>query len=295
MKFNIVEATRFKSRNVKIAIIALAAVGGVSVVSSNVFASLNATAFNNTVQNISVGTLKLTQAATGNGFTTSIGPVQPGDTQNRYIDLTNGGSLVGSAVTLQIADAQAAATITGATATGGIATYTAANSFIAGQTVTIAGTVGGTYNKVNATVATATSTQFTVADAALTGTYTSAGTATPLGTLTSDATNGLQITLTACISGTWTPATGVCSGTTSPVLASTPAATIKSAAQTLTVANLAVTAGGVSHLKISMNLPSTLAETTANGVLPSTTLQGATGSITWTFTESQVTGSTTNG
>jgi len=277
-----------------VAILGVAAIGGVSLVSSNVFASLNATAFNTSAQNVSVGTLKLTQAGVGNGFTTAIGPIQPGDTQNRYIDVTNGGSLAGSSMTLQIADAQAAATITGATATGGTATFTAVNSFVVGQTVTIASVTGGSYNKANVTVASASGTQFTVVDSALTGTYTSGGTATPLGTLTSDATNGLQVTVSSCTGGTWTAATGVCSGTTNSVLAGTAASVLKASAQTLTAANLALTAGGVSRLKISMNLPSTLAETTINGVLPATTLQGATGSITWTFTEAQVTGATTN-
>ena len=297
MKFSSINAAKAKSRSFKIAIIAIAAVGGISFVSSNVFASLNATAFNTTAQNISVGTLKLTQADVGNGFTTAIGPIQPGDTQNRYIDVTNGGSLVGSAMTLQIADAQAAATITTATTASNVATFTtsAAHKFIVGQTVTLSGVTGAaSYNKTNVTIATVpTSTTFTVNDASMTGSGTG-GTATPLGTLTSDATNGLQITVSSCIGGTWTAATGVCSGTTNAVLATTPATTIKGAAQTLTAANLALTAGGVSHLKISMNLPSTLAETTVNGVLPATTLQGATSSITWTFTESQVTGTTTN-
>ncbi len=275
-----------------VAILGVAAIGGVTLVSSNVFASLNATAFNTTAQNISVGTLKLTQLGVGNGFTSAIGPIQPGDTQNRYVDVTNGGSLVGSSMTLQIADNQAAASITAISAATGTVTYTAANSFVIGQTVTITGATAPAYNLVNATIASASGTQFTVTSAA-TG-ATSTATATPLSTLTSDATNGLQVTISSCTGGTWTAGTGVCSGTTNAVLASTAASVLKASAQTLTAVNLALTAGGVSHLKISMNLPNTLAETTANGVLPATTLQGATGSIVWTFTEAQVTGTTTN-
>lgn len=292
MKFSSINAAKAKSRSFKIAIIAIAAVGGISFVSSNVFASLNATAFNTTAQNISVGTLKLTQAGVGNGITTAIGPIQPGDTQNRYVDVTNGGTLAGSAMTLQIADSQAAASVTAISAAAGTVTYTAVNSFVAGQTVTITGATAPAYNLVNATIASASGTQFTVTSAA-TG-ATSTATATPLSTLTSDATNGLQVTISVCTGGTWTPGTGVCSGTTNAVLASTPASVLKAGAQTLTPTNLSLTAGGVSHLKISMNLPSTLAETTINGVLPATTLQGAVGSITWTFTEAQVTGGVTN-
>ncbi|MEI6649186.1 MAG: hypothetical protein WCO08_06045 [Actinomycetes bacterium] len=285
-------AGKLTSKMGLVAILGVAAIGGVALVSSNVFASLNATAFNTTAQNISVGTLKLTQAGVGNGITTAIGPIQPGDTQNRYVDVTNGGSLAGSAMTLQLADAQAPASVTAISAAAGTVTYTAVNSFVAGQTVTITGATAPAYNLVNATIASATGTQFTVTSAA-TG-ATSTATATPLSTLTSDATNGLQVTISVCTGGTWTPGTGVCSGTTNPVLASTAASVLKGAAQTLTPTNLSLTAGGVSHLKISMNLPSTLAETTINGVLPATTLQGAVGSVTWTFTEAQVTGGVTN-
>ena len=292
-------AAKLTSKMGLVAILGVAAIGGVSLVSTNVFASLNATAFNTTAQNISVGTLKLTQAnatspASG-GITTAIGPIQPGDTVNRYVDLTNGGSLAASAMTLQIADAQTAATITGATATGGTATYTtsAAHNFIPGQTVTIASITGGTYNKVNATIfATPSSTTFTVVDAALTGTYTSGGTATPLSTLTSDATNGLKVTVSACAVA-WSG--GLCSGGAGlPVLSQTAASVLKAGAQTLTPGNLVLTAGGLTRLQISMFLPATLSETTTNGTLPATTLQGAVGSITWTFTEAQVTGGVTN-
>ena len=277
-----------------VAILGVAAIGGVSLVSSNVFASLNATAFNTTAQNISVGTLKLTQAnatspASG-GITTAIGPIQPGDTVNRYVDLTNGGSLAASAMTLQIADAQAAASVTAISAAAGTVTYTAVNSFVAGQTVTITGATAPAYNLVNATIASASGTQFTVTSAA-TG-ATSTATATPLSTLTSDPTNGLKVTVSACAVA-WSG--GLCSGGSGlPVLSQTAASLLKAGAQTLTPGNLVLAAGGLTRLQISMFLPATLSETTTNGALPATTLQGAVGSITWTFTEAQVTGGVTN-
>ena len=277
-----------------VAILGVAAIGGVSLVSSNVFASLNATAFNTTAQNISVGTLKLTQAnatspASG-GITTAIGPIQPGDRVNRYVDLTNGGSLAASAMTLQIADAQAAASVTAISAAAGTVTYTAVNSFVAGQTVTITGATAPAYNLVNATIASASGTQFTVTSAA-TG-ATSTATATPLSTLTSDPTNGLKVTVSACAVA-WSG--GLCSGGSGlPVLSQTAASLLKAGAQTLTPGNLVLAAGGLTRLQISMFLPATLSETTTNGALPATTLQGAVGSITWTFTEAQVTGGVTN-
>ena len=69
------------------------------------------------------------------------------------------------------------ATITNVTASAGTVTYTAANSFTAGNLVTITGVNPSGYNLSNQTIATASSTQFTVTNAA-TGTYVSGGTAT---------------------------------------------------------------------------------------------------------------------
>ncbi len=69
-----------------------------------------------------------------------------------------------------------AATITNVTAALGVVTYTAANSFVAGQTVTITGVTPAAYNLTNVTIASASSTQFTVTNAA-TGTYSSGGSA----------------------------------------------------------------------------------------------------------------------
>lgn len=76
------------------------------------------------------------------------------------------------------------ATITAAFTSGGIVTYTAANTFLAGETVSIfnvvstgntGGFTGAGFNLASATIASATSTQFTIANA-LSDTYTSGGT-----------------------------------------------------------------------------------------------------------------------
>jgi len=100
------------SFGVKLAIVATAAVGGVALVGSSVFASLTATAFNTSAHSVSSGTLKLTQASSGvagltAGFTTAVTGVAPGDTINRFIDLTNGGTLAGASMTLGLADSAA--------------------------------------------------------------------------------------------------------------------------------------------------------------------------------------------
>ncbi len=79
-------------------VISVAAIAGQSVL-----ASLNATAFNTTAQNINAGTLKLDLANNGNGFGTSIANVVPGDVVNRYVTLTNSGTLNGIGLTLKTA------------------------------------------------------------------------------------------------------------------------------------------------------------------------------------------------
>ena len=91
----------------KISFVVAAAIGGAGMVASNVFAALTATASNTTGGAITTGTLSLTLApstVSGNtgGFVTAINSMGPGDTVNRYIDLTNGGTLDGISPTLRI-------------------------------------------------------------------------------------------------------------------------------------------------------------------------------------------------
>ena len=89
----------------KVTIVVAAAVGGAGMVASNVFAALTATATNTSGGSVTTGTLKLEYAAAGSsgGFATAITAMGPGDTVNRYIDLTNTGTLDGETPTVQIA------------------------------------------------------------------------------------------------------------------------------------------------------------------------------------------------
>lgn len=91
-----------------------------------------------------------------------------------------------SGVAIPIAAVALTATITNVTASAGTVTYTASNSFAAGELVTITGVISSTnttgapnagYNLSNVVIASASGSQFTVTNAA-TGTYTSGGTAT---------------------------------------------------------------------------------------------------------------------
>ena len=69
------------------------------------------------------------------------------------------------------------ATVTAASASAGTVTYTAANSFVAGQIVSIVGLSTTAFNLSNVIIATASSTQFTVTNAA-TGSAVTGATAT---------------------------------------------------------------------------------------------------------------------
>lgn len=111
----------FGTVSAKVAIVVAATLGGTALVSSSVFASLTATASNTSGGSVDTGTLKLTQAASGvagvtGGFTTAISALAPGDTVNRYINLTNGGTLDASSMTLGIAASPSNALTTDGTA-----------------------------------------------------------------------------------------------------------------------------------------------------------------------------------
>ena len=91
-------------------VISVAAIAGQSVI-----ASLNATAFNTTAQNINAGTLKLDLSKNGNGFDSAITNLVPGDVVNRYVTLTNSGTLNGIGLSLKTAQTGSASLISDGT------------------------------------------------------------------------------------------------------------------------------------------------------------------------------------
>ena len=107
--------------------------------------------------------------------------------------------------------------------------------------------------------------------------------------LTSDATHGLAVTVSSCATA-FTAATGACTGGASVILTSTPLATLKT-----TPGSLAATfaASAVLYLQVSLTLPAST-EVTANGTPPGGTIQGLSAALTWTFSEQQRAGTTTN-
>ncbi|HWC35258.1 MAG TPA: TasA family protein [Mycobacteriales bacterium] len=202
--------------------LAVAVTGGALLMTAGfgVWASLNATAFNASPQAVSSGTLSLTLADNGAGFSSAISNMAPGDVVNRYVDLTNGGNLDATGLTLAVSATGSSALITDGT---------------------------------------------------------------------SPATKALKVAVTSC-SGSWNNSTGVCTGSTTSLLASTTLSALSSA-QSLIAGSIA--AGAVEHLQVAVTLPDQT-ETTTNGSAPGTTIQGQTANLTYTFQESQRTATTTN-
>ena len=112
----------------------------------------------------------------------------------------------------------------------------------------------------------------------------------PSNALTTNGTAGLQVTIKEC-SVAWTNS-GSCSGTQTTDLASTSVLSLVTPASLTLQAN-SLLSGAVIHLQIGIALPAG-SEVTVNGVLPGGTVQGLTTAVTWTFTETQRTATTTN-
>lgn len=123
----------------------------------------------------------------------------------------------------------------------------------------------------------------------LTNSGTLAGTGLTLGvvdatpsTLSTNAVTGLQVVISQCTVA-WTPATGLCSGTTT-VLVTTNVNALRTTPASLIPGALAI--GSVTQLQVQVTLPDSV-ETSVNGVLPAGTVQGLSAALTWTFVETQ--------
>jgi hypothetical protein len=158
--------------------LAMATIGGAVLVTMGVgvWATLNATASTVDPQTVTNGTLKLTMTTKGTGFTQAITNLAPGDTVNRYIDLTNNGTLDSQALTLKITGTGTTA-LTTDTTRGLKATITDCTS---GTWTTTTGTCTGTK--------TVLLTDKPIAD------LTTATTLIP-GTITATETHNLQVTV----------------------------------------------------------------------------------------------------
>lgn len=80
------------------------AAAGLAITGGGVFAALNATAQNATAQSATSGILSLTMANNVTGFGQSVANLAPGDVVNRYVNLTQGATMDGSALTLAVTD-----------------------------------------------------------------------------------------------------------------------------------------------------------------------------------------------
>jgi len=102
---------------------------------------------------------------------------------------------------------------------------------------------------------------------------------------------GLTVSATQC-SVAWTLATGTCSGTTKVLLAATPVSATGAGVALSNVPSLVAATGQLAHVQVSLGLAGT--ETSVNGVPPTQTIQGLSTTLTYTFTEQQRTGVSTN-
>lgn len=188
---------------------------------TNVLAGLNATV--SATQNETSGTLILTNANNGVGFSQAITNLAPGDVVNRYVTLTNSGTLDAQALGLAISS-------------------------------------------------TGTSTLITDG-------------------VTPNTNKAITVAVFSCTGGTWNTSTGVCSGTTNTEIAATSLSAFTSKKAFAVTSTLA--ASGTSNLQIQAVLPDQN-ETTVNGVLPTTTVQGGSVNLGYLFSEAQRTATTTN-
>ena len=208
----------------KVGIVLIAAVGGIALVSSSVFAVLTATASNATPMQIQTGVLSLTMTPSSTagitaGFTTNVANMAPGDSIVRFVDVNQGANLAGQLATLKVTPAAATA-------------------------------------------------------------------------LTTDATNGLQVAVQACsVAWSYTAPNASCSGTTTTVLSSTSVNALGNATA-LSSANFSTAVNASNHLQVTLSLPAG-SEITTNGVTPTGTVQGLTTNLTWAFSESLRTNTTT--
>lgn len=102
---------------------------------------------------------------------------------------------------------------------------------------------------------------------------------------------GLNVTAVQC-SVAWTLATGTCSGSTTPILATTQVSIMGAGVALSNIPALVAATGQVAHVQVSLGLTGT--ETSVNGVPPAATIQGLSTTLTYTFTEQQRTGVATN-
>lgn len=95
-----------KSHSARTLAAAAFGIGALAITGAGVYAGLIADATNTTPESVSTGTLKLTMAAeTGAAsLTTTVSNLAPGDIDNRYIVLSNSGTLTGKNLGVSVAD-----------------------------------------------------------------------------------------------------------------------------------------------------------------------------------------------
>ena len=108
--------------------------------------------------------------------------------------------------------------------------------------------------------------------------------------LTTDETRGLRVSVTQCVGGDWTA--GACTGSGASAVPLATNASLKTLATTPAGLAGSVAAGSTVKLQLALSLPDQT-ETTVNGNAPAGSIQGLSAALTWTFSETQRTSTTT--
>lgn len=150
---------------------AAVAVAGLLITGGGVYAGLNAVATNTTAETVNAGTLSLTMADNGTGFSQNISNMAPGDVVNRFVDLTNAGTLAAQNLTLAVADGNSSILSTNATK-GLLVTVSSCTSawVVAGGTATCGDALKPNGTQIFSAPMASMGTQ-TLASGALTGPY----------------------------------------------------------------------------------------------------------------------------
>lgn len=100
---------------IRLSAVTVVAAAAVTVTGAGVYALLSATAFNTSPQAVGSGTLKLTMNGGAATFASDISNLVPTQSVDRYVTLTNGGTLAGKDLKLGVTDATPSLLTTDAT------------------------------------------------------------------------------------------------------------------------------------------------------------------------------------
>ena len=139
-----------KRKQLRLALMGIIGASLLAITGAGAFSALNATA--SASQTVGSGNLSLTTSNSGVGFSQSISNMAPGDVINRYVRITNGGSLASQGLSLKITSTGTSSLITNGVSPVTTKALTVAINSCTGTWNTSTGACSGTIqNEVAAT------------------------------------------------------------------------------------------------------------------------------------------------